>query len=131
MNIVARAEPRYYIKLCDEDAHLIHKIVAKRGTQLSDKFSNTIELVQGWTRQLEARKYYHDVCLAAGHVVVTSQTVTATHIQLERICSLLQIPALMDIHTAARIAKICELFKSVMEQASSEFRLVEVSVSEV
>lgn len=130
MNIVARAEPRYYIELSDEDVHLIHRIIAKRAVQL-EKFGNTIELVQGWARLLAARKDYRNVCHAAGHDVVTSQTVTATHIQLERICSLLQIPTLMDIHTAARITKICELFKSVMEQASSEFRLVEVSVSEV
>ena len=130
MKIVARAEPRYYVELSDEDAHLIHKVVTKRAAQHQGKFSNTRELTQSWVQHLELRKEYREVCLAAGHEVRTTQTVTASHIQLERVIKLLELPALMDVHTAQRLACICKLFNGTMDTASRQFRQFEISMSE-
>lgn len=129
MHIVARAEPRYYISMSEADAHFIQKLVVKRASRLGDRFAKTSQLATRWVDFLEVRKAYREVCEAAGNPVHTSFTVTASHIELERICQLMQMPFVMDIETAERVKVLTELFKNVSISASSACRAVEVTGS--
>lgn len=130
MQIIARAEPRYYISMSEDDARFIQKLVMKRASRLQDKFSKTSQLVTQWVDFLEVRKAYREVCEAAGNPVDTSLTVTASHIELQRIHQLMQMPFVMDIETAERVKELTTLFKNVLISASSACRAVEVTGSE-
>lgn len=129
MNIVARAEPRYYIELTEADAVLIHDVALKRAFRQPGKFSKTVELTAAWAQYLELRKDYRLTCLQAGNDVTTSKTVNATHTQLQSVLEALDKTGPMDVERATRLASIRSLFSTVMDTATRQFRQFEVSMS--
>ena len=131
MNIIARAEPRYYIELLDADAKLIHSIVLKQAFSKPGQYTKAVELTASWVQYLDTRKNYRDACEAAGCNVETSHTVNATHSQLEMICLLLSRPGLMEAEVSVRVSAIRKLFAEVLATASHQFRQYEVSMVSV
>jgi len=131
MQIVARAEPRYYIELTEADATLIHDVVLKLAFRSPEKYHKAAELTAGWRQYLDIRKNYRETCEAAGYTVQTSQTVNATHAQLEVVNQALSKAGPMDLERAERLTAIRSLFTEMMESASRQFRQHEMSMVSV
>ena len=128
MNIIARAEPRYFLELMESDVSLIHEVVLKRAFRAPGKFTRTVELTGTWLQRLELRKDYREVCASAGHDVQTSKSVMATHSELEKVLDALSHPGPMCLEKSVRLSAIWDLCQTMMDTASRQFRQIEMSM---